>query len=84
MKIKVGIGTDGNIFKELEEVKACNFCSHFKGYGLHAFSGHCFKLDKDIRIQKEVTLETMRWLQKTVIALMYALNYQKKILNEVT
>ena len=48
MRIKVGIGTDGDIYADLDEVKACNFCTHFKGYGLHAHSGHCFKLDKDI------------------------------------
>ena len=48
MRIKVGIGTDGDIYADLDEVKVCNFCTHFKGYGLHAHSGHCFKLDKDI------------------------------------
>ena len=48
MRIKVGIGTGGDIYADLEKVKACNFCTHFKGYGLHAPSGHCFKLDKDI------------------------------------
>ena len=31
-----------------EKVKSCNYCMHFKGYGLHACSGHCFKFDKDI------------------------------------
>ena len=31
-----------------EKVKSCNYCIHFKGYGLHACSGHCFKFDKDI------------------------------------
>lgn len=48
MRIKVGHGTNGDIYADLDEVKACNFCIHFKGYGLHAHSGHCFKLDKDI------------------------------------
>ena len=48
MRIKVGIGTNGGIYTDLEEVKACNFCAHFKGYGLHACTGHCFKLNKDI------------------------------------
>lgn len=48
MKIKIGIGTNGNIYADLEKVKACNFCKYFKGYGLHAVSGHCSILDKDI------------------------------------
>lgn len=49
MRIKVGHGTTcGDIYVDLEKVKACNFCTHFKGYGLHAHSGHCFKFDKDI------------------------------------
>ena len=48
MRIKIGHGSNGDIFEELEKVKACNFCIYFKGYGLHAFSGHCFKFDKDI------------------------------------
>lgn len=48
MKIKIGHGTNGDIYADLEQVKACNFCIHFKGYGLHAPSGHCFKLNKDI------------------------------------
>lgn len=48
MRIKTGFGTNGDIFSELEDVKACNFCRNFKGYGLHACSGHCFKLNKDI------------------------------------
>jgi hypothetical protein len=48
MRIKVGHGTNGDIYTDLEKVKACNFCTHFKGYGLHACTGHCFKLDKDI------------------------------------
>lgn len=48
MRIKVGIGTNGDIYADLEEVKACNFCTHFKGYGFHACAGHCPKLNKDI------------------------------------
>lgn len=48
MKIRVGFGTNGDIYADLEKVKACNFCTHFRGYGLHACTGHCFKLDKDI------------------------------------
>lgn len=48
MKIKVGIGTNGDIYKDLDEVKACNFCRYFEGYGLHAVCGHCLMLDKDI------------------------------------
>ena len=48
MKIRVGFGTNGDIYADLEKVKACNFCTHFRGYGLHACTGHCFKLDKDV------------------------------------
>lgn len=36
------------IYKDLDEVKACSFCTYFKGYGLHAVSGHCSFLDEDI------------------------------------
>ena len=48
MRIKIGHGTNGYIFEEIEKVKACNYCIHFEGYGLHACSGHCSKFDKDI------------------------------------
>ena len=48
MRIRIGNGTNGYIFEDLEKVKACNYCKHFKGYGLHACSGYCFKLNKDI------------------------------------
>jgi len=45
---KIGNGTNGYIFEDLEKVKACNFCTHFKVYGLHGCDGHCSKLNKDI------------------------------------
>ena len=48
MRIKVGYGTNGDIYADLEKVKACNFCTHFKGYGLHAVCGYCSMLDKEI------------------------------------
>ena len=48
MRIKVGHGTNRDISAAIEKVKACNFCTYFKGYGLHAVSGHCSILDKDI------------------------------------
>ena len=48
MKIKIGHGTNGDIYADLEKVKACNFCIHFKGYGLHAPIGHCSKFNKSI------------------------------------
>lgn len=48
MKIRIGFSTNGDIYTDLEKVKACNFCTHFRGYGLHACAGHCFKFDKDI------------------------------------
>lgn len=48
MRIKIGHGTNGNIYEDLEKVKACNFCIYFKGYGLHAHSGHCSKFNKNI------------------------------------
>ena len=34
-KIRVGFGTNGDIYEDLEKCKACNFCTHFMGYGLH-------------------------------------------------
>lgn len=48
MKIKIGHGTLGDIYEDLEKVKACNFCTHFKGRGLHACSGFCSKLNKEL------------------------------------
>lgn len=48
MKIKIGHGTFGDIFADLDKVKACNYCQYFKGYGLHALCGHCDLLDKDL------------------------------------
>ena len=48
MKIKVGTGTNGDIYADLEKVKACNICIYFKAYGFHACAGHCFKHNKDI------------------------------------
>lgn len=44
MKIKLGT----NYIVDYEDGKMCNLCEHFVGYGLHACSGHCFKLNKDI------------------------------------
>jgi hypothetical protein len=49
MKIIVGSSSiSGDILVDYNEAKACNFCIHFRGYGLHACAGHCVKLDKDI------------------------------------
>ena len=49
MKIITGISSNGGpSTMDYDKAKACNFCIHFKGYGLHACAGHCFKLDKDI------------------------------------
>ena len=48
MKIKTGHGTFGDIYNDLEKVKACNFCIHFEAYGLHGFNGFCNKLDKKL------------------------------------
>ena len=39
---------DGQIYKEYEEAKACNFCKHFQGYGLHWCAGKCILKDKEI------------------------------------
>ena len=41
MKIKIGIGSNGYIYEDIEKVKSCHYCNHFKGYGLHWFSGRC-------------------------------------------
>lgn len=48
MRIRIGFGTEGDIYEDLEKAKACNFCIYFRGYGLHACSGHCLKFNKDI------------------------------------
>ena len=48
MRIKIGFGTSGDIYEDVEKVKAYNFCIHFKCYGLHGFSGFCDKLNKEI------------------------------------
>lgn len=41
MKIKIGIGSNGNIYEDVEKVKSCHYCIYFQGYGLHWFSGIC-------------------------------------------
>lgn len=49
MRIITGISNNGApSTMDYNEAKACNFCINFKGYGLHAVAGHCFKLNKDI------------------------------------
>lgn len=48
MRIRIGLGTNGDIYVDLDKVKACNFCIYFRDYGLHACTGYCFKLNKDI------------------------------------
>ena len=47
-RIRVGFGTNGDIYQDLEKAKACNFCIYFQGYGLHWVCGHCSKLNKEI------------------------------------
>ena len=32
----------------VNELKACNFCKHFRGYGLHWCSGKCTAKNKEI------------------------------------
>ena len=41
MKIRIGIGPNGDIYEDVEKVKSCHYCIHFQGYGLHWFSGIC-------------------------------------------
>ena len=42
MKIRIGISSkDGVILEDIDKAKSCNLCTHFRGYGLHAFSGRC-------------------------------------------
>lgn len=41
MKIKIGIGSNGNIYEDVEKAKSCHYCTNFQGYGLHWFSGIC-------------------------------------------
>ena len=41
-QIKIGTSSlKGDIYGDYEEHKACNFCIHFKGIGLHACCGDC-------------------------------------------
>ena len=65
MKIKIGHCTLGDIYNDLEKVKACNFCIHFEGYGLHGFSGFCHELNKKLsdrysKIAKDCTAFEVR------------------------
>ena len=48
MKIKIGIGHNGNIYEDVEKVKSCHYCTHFQGYGLHWFSGICKENNTEI------------------------------------
>lgn len=41
MKIKIGIGPNGDIYEDVEKAKSCHYCTHFQGNGLHWFSGIC-------------------------------------------
>lgn len=48
---KIIVGTSslyGNILEDLDKAKACQFCTHFKGYGLHAWAGYCNYKNEDI------------------------------------
>jgi hypothetical protein len=47
-KIKVGISTSGDVLEDYKRAMACNLCTNFKPYGLHACSGHCNKRGIDI------------------------------------
>lgn len=48
-KIKVGTSSlNGDILKDYDEARACNFCTHFCGYGMHACCGHCDYKGEDI------------------------------------
>lgn len=48
-KIRIGGSSlHGDILEDYEKAKACNFCTHFKGYGLHACAGHCDYKNEDI------------------------------------
>lgn len=48
-KIKVGTSSlYGDILEDYDKARACNFCTHFCGYGLHACCGHCDYKGEDI------------------------------------
>ena len=48
-KIKIGISSHtGDILEDFDKAKACNFCTHFVGYGLHAVAGYCNFHEKEI------------------------------------
>ena len=58
VRIKIGHGTNGDIFEQLQKVKACNFCKHFKGYGLHWLSGFCSLKNETINGRYNTTAKT--------------------------
>lgn len=41
IKVVIGVDSDGYIYEDVEKVRSCNICEHFKGYGLHWVSGYC-------------------------------------------
>ena len=48
-KIKIGVSSlTGEILEDFDKAKACNFCTHFRGYGLHACGGFCDYIKEDI------------------------------------
>ena len=52
-KIKIGVSSlTGEILEDFDKAKACNFCTHFKGYvggyGLHSFGGFCDYIKEDV------------------------------------
>jgi hypothetical protein len=48
MKICIGIGIDGEILEDLEVAKSCNFCTKFRGLGLHYVSGSCKETGEEL------------------------------------
>ena len=48
MKICIGHGTGGEIIEDLEKVKACNFCTRFRGIGAHWLTGQCMEDGKTL------------------------------------
>lgn len=49
MKIIIGTSSlNGPITEDYEKAKSCQFCTSFKGIGLHACAGFCTKYNKKL------------------------------------
>ena len=48
-KVIIGYSSkEGELYGDYEKCKACNFCVHFMGYGLHWCAGKCLVTGEEI------------------------------------